>query len=139
MDAPFVGVIHKFLFYLLLFTNFVQIKTFRRKAVWNQIIQICRQNLLVFNSNQMYNHFRIKFGQKLSTGPTRWNKIILQISSNCYRGKFRQTLKEIIFFMCLLLFFSCFSGHFWSAFLVILLLAVKRSRRTTKSDLKYPE
>ena len=97
MDAPFVGVIHKFLFYLLLFTNFVQIKTFRRKAVWNQIIQICRQNLLVLNSNQMYNHFRIKFGQKLSTGPTRRNKIILQISSNCYRGKFRQTLKENIF------------------------------------------
>ena len=29
-----------------------------------------------------------------------------------------------------LLFLSCFSGHFWSAFLVLLLLAVKRSRTT---------
>ena len=41
--------------------------------------------------------------------------------------------------MSLLLFLSYFSGHFWSAFLVLLLLAVKRSRRTTKLDLKCPE
>ena len=30
--------------------------------------------------------------------------------------------------MSFLLFLSCFSGHFWSAFLVLLLLAIKRSR-----------
>ena len=49
-----------------------------------------------------------------------------------------QITKNFIF-MSLLLFLSCFSGHFWSTFLVLLLLAVKRSRRTTKSDLKCPE
>ena len=46
---------------------------------------------------------------------------------------------EMKIFMSLLLFLSCYSGHFWSAFLVLLLLAVKRSRRTTKSDRKCPE
>ena len=44
-----------------------------------------------------------------------------------------------LFFMSLTLFLSCFSGHFWSAFLVLLLLAVKWSWRTTKLDLKCPE
>ena len=42
-------------------------------------------------------------------------------------------------FMSLLLFLSCIFGNFWSAFLVLLLLAIKRSRRTTKADLKCPE
>ena len=48
------------------------------------------------------------------------------------RGLDPMELEGIIeIFMSLLLF--------WSAFLVLLLLAVKRSRRTTKLDLKCPE
>ena len=52
---------------------------------------------------------------------------------------FRYIFLENIFVMSLLLYLSCFSLHFRSAFLVLLLLAIKRSRRITKADLKCPE
>merc|ERR1711950_4744 len=60
-------------------------------------------------------------------------------SENHFGLYFQKTRPEIYYFMFLLLLLSCFSGHFWSAFLVLLLVAVKRSRRTTKSDPKCPE
>ena len=51
----------------------------------------------------------------------------------------QNTAGKIDVFMYLLLFLSCFSGHFWSGYLVLLILAVKRNGRTTKSDLKCQE
>ena len=99
----------------------------------------CKGNLNNFESERECNNICVRSERDYLTVPDRPDPRFDPKPDQKSEPKSKSISNGKFLFMSLLLFLSCFSGHFWSAFLVLQLLAIKRSRRTTKLDLKCPE